>query len=155
MLQNWFRCSAIALYAAIESGISEESEYGEMIIDRGGEGDDDRAGDKGKVKGDPYASGYYGNGGAGGGGNFLGNRTALNKIDPDKVCDEGTVVVEITVDRNGKVIFAKPGAKGTTNSVACLYDEAKKAAMSTKFNPDSNAPEKQFGYIIYNFSYSE
>ena len=41
VLQNWFRCSAIALYAAIESGISEESEYGEMIIDRGGEGDDE------------------------------------------------------------------------------------------------------------------
>ena len=121
----------------------------------GGEGDDNQAGDKGKPTGDPNASGYYGIGGDGGGGNFLGNRTALNKIDPDKVCDEGTVVVEITVDRNGKVIFAKPGAKGTTNSVACLYDEAKKAAMSTKFNPDSNAPEKQFGYIIYNFSYSE
>lgn len=121
----------------------------------GGEGDDQKAGDKGKRLGDPYASGYYGNGGAGGGGNFLGSRTALNKPKPDKLCDEGTVVVEITVDRNGKVISAKPGAKGTTNSVACLYDAAKKAAMNTKFNPDSNAPEKQFGYIIYNFSYSD
>ena len=121
----------------------------------GGEGDDNKAGDKGKANGDPYASGYYGNGGSGNGGNFLGNRTALNKPEPEKLCDEGTVVVEITVDRNGNVISAKPGAKGTTNSVSCLYSEAKKAAMSTKFNPDINAPEKQFGYIIYNFSYSK
>ncbi len=36
----------------------------------GGEGDDNQAGDKGKVTGDPNASGYYGIGGDGSGGNY-------------------------------------------------------------------------------------
>lgn len=123
----------------------------------GGEGDDDKAGDKGKVTGDPYASGYYGVGGDGSGGNYrLGNRNALNRPKPDYPCnEEGKVVVKITVDRSGMVIAAEPGAKGTTNSALCLLTEAKEAALKTKFNKDSKAPPKQVGYIIYNFSLSE
>jgi colicin import membrane protein len=123
----------------------------------GGEGDDNKAGDKGKVTGDPNASGYYGIGGDGSGGNYrLGNRTALTKPKPDYPCnEEGKVVVKITVDRSGKVIVAEPGAQGTTNSASCLLTEAKEAALKTKFNADSKAPEKQIGAIIYNFSLSE
>jgi colicin import membrane protein len=123
----------------------------------GGEGNDNKAGDKGKVTGDPNASGYYGIGGDGSGGNYrLGNRTALTKPKPDYPCnEEGKVVVKITVDRSGKVIVAEPGAQGTTNSASCLLTEAKEAALKTRFNADSKAPEKQIGAIIYNFSLSE
>ncbi len=123
----------------------------------GGEGDDDKAGDKGKLTGDPNASGYYGIGGDGSGGNYrLSNRSALNKPKPDYPCnEEGKVVVKITVDQSGKVIAAEPGAKGTTNTASCLLTEAKEAALKTKFNQDSKAPPKQVGAIIYNFSLSE
>lgn len=123
----------------------------------GGEGDDNKAGDKGKETGDPNASGYYGIGGDGSGGNYrLGNRKALHKPKPDYPCnEEGRVVVTINVDRSGKVISAQPGAKGTTNSAPCLLTEAKEAALKTKFNNDSKAPEKQVGAIIYNFSLSD
>lgn len=123
----------------------------------GGEGDDNQAGDKGKVTGDPNASGYYGIGGDGSGGNYrLSNRSALNKPKPDYPCnEEGKVVVKITVDQSGKVIAAEPGAKGTTNSASCLLTEAKEAALKTKFNQDSKAPPKQIGAIIYNFSLSD
>lgn len=123
----------------------------------GGEGDDNQAGDKGKTTGDPNASGYYGIGGDGSGGNYrLGNRKALNKPKPDYPCnEEGRVVVKITVDQSGKVILAEPGAQGTTNSASCLLTEAKEAALKTKFNADSKAPEKQIGAIIYNFSLSK
>lgn len=123
----------------------------------GGEGDDNRAGDKGKVTGDPNASGYYGIGGDGSGGNYrLGNRKAKAMPSPDYPCnEEGKVVVTITVNQSGSVISAVPGAKGTTNSASCLLNEAKKAAMNSKFNADSNAPSKQVGEIIYNFSLSE
>ncbi|RUA11308.1 MAG: energy transducer TonB [Flavobacteriia bacterium] len=123
----------------------------------GGEGDDNKPGDKGKVTGDPNAKGYYGIGGNGSGGNYrLGNRKALAKPKPDYNCnEEGNVYVVILVDKNGRVISAKPGAKGTTNSAPCLLESAKKAALKTKFSADSNAPVKQVGLIIYNFSLSE
>lgn len=122
----------------------------------GGEGDDKQAGDKGKVTGDPNASGYYGNGGGGSGGNYqLGNRKALTKPKPTYDCnEEGRVFVSISVDNTGKVTSAEPGVKGTTNSAACLLSRAKEAALKTKFNADSNAPAKQIGTIIYNFSLS-
>ena len=122
----------------------------------GGEGDDNQAGDKGNPNGDPNASGYYGNGGGGSGGNYrLGNRKAVSKPKPTYDCNEqGRVVVSISVDKNGKVISAQPGIKGTTNSAPCLLTRAKEAALKTRFNSDSNAPVKQVGSIIYNFSLS-
>ena len=123
----------------------------------GGEGDDNKAGDKGKVTGDPNASGYYGIGGDGSGGNYrLGNRKALNRPKPTYDCnEEGKVVVSISVDQSGRVFAAQAGIKGTTNSAPCLLNRAKEAALKTKFNADSKAPEKQIGAIIYNFSLSE
>jgi len=36
-----------------------------------------------------------------------------------------------------------------------LLDPAKLAALKTTWNPDSNAPNKQIGYITYRFSLSE
>ncbi len=123
----------------------------------GGEGNDQKPGDKGKITGDPNAKGYYGLGGSGSGGNYrLGNRKALEKPKPDYNCnEEGNVYVEISVDKNGRVISARPGVKGTTNSAPCLLESAKKAALKTRFSPDSKAPVKQVGLIIYNFSLSE
>ena len=109
------------------------------------------------MTGDPNASGYYGVGGDGSGGNYrLGNRNALNRPKPDYPCnEEGKVVVTIYVDQSGNVVSAEPGAKGTTNSAPCLLTEAKEAALKTKFNKDGKAPPKQKGAIIYNFSLSE
>jgi len=123
----------------------------------GGEGDDNQSGDKGKVEGDPNAKGYYGTAGIGGGGDYqLGNRKPLNKPKPNYICDEvGIVVVQIEVDRNGNVINAIPGVKGTTNSAECLKSEAKIAAMKTTWQPDANATSKQIGYIRYRFSISQ
>lgn len=121
------------------------------------DGDDNQAGDKGKVTGDPYASGYYGNGGSGSGGNYrLSNRNALNRPKPDYPCnEEGKVVVTIYVDQSGNVVDVEAGAKGTTNSAPCLLNEAKEAALKTKFNKDAKAPPRQQGAVIYNFSLSE
>ena len=122
----------------------------------GGEGNDNQAGDKGNPNGDPNASGYYGNGGGGTGGNYrLTNRKALAKPKPTYDCnEEGRVVVSISVDKTGKVFSAQPGVKGTTNSASCLLRRAKEAALKTRFNSDSNAPTKQVGSIIYNFTLS-
>ncbi|MDN3676406.1 energy transducer TonB [Flavobacterium paronense] len=100
-----------------------------------------------------------GNGSGNGGGNgsgsgyALGNRKALNKPQPDYTCQEqGRVAVQVSVDRNGNTISVTAGVQGTTNTAKCLLDQAKIAAMNTKWQPDSNAPEKQVGKIIYTFS---
>ncbi len=123
----------------------------------GGEGNDNKPGDKGKITGDPNASGYYGSGGTGSGGNYqLGNRRALATPKPTYDCnEEGRVFVSISVDKNGRVISATPGVKGSTATADCLLSRAKEAALKTKFNADSNAPTKQIGTIIYNFSLSK
>lgn len=123
-----------------------------------GEGDDNKAGDKGSPDGDPNASSYYGMGkGLDGDGNYLlGGRRAINKRIIVQDCNqEGTVVVDITVDRNGNVTSAVPGVSGTTNNSKCLTDPAKRAALETKFNSDPKAPSGQRGQIIYRFSLSE
>lgn len=125
---------------------------------RGGEGDDRKPGDKGRPDGDPNASSYYGTGvGLDGDGNYLlGGRKALNKEKFQQDCNEaGKVVVSIEVDRNGKVIRATPGVRGTTNNSRCLLEPAKRAALATRFNSDSDAPAKQIGKIIYNFKLSQ
>lgn len=124
----------------------------------GGEGNDNVAGDKGSPDGDPNASSYYGQGaGLDGDGNYrLGGRKALNKEKFVQDCNEsGIVVVKIVVDQSGRVVSAQPGMKGTTNSAACLTAPAKRAALATRFNSDSNAPSQQVGTIVYNFKLTE
>ncbi|WP_010136887.1 hypothetical protein [Ochrovirga pacifica] len=122
-----------------------------------GEGDDAQSGAKGSQQGDPNSNKYYGNDGFGGDGNYLlKGRRALSKPVRKPSCnEEGTVVVRIEVDNNGKVIKATPGIKGTTNNSPCLLEPAKKAALATKWNPDGNAPQKQVGFIRYKFVLSE
>ncbi|WP_125723779.1 energy transducer TonB [Flavobacterium ustbae] len=147
-----------------------------------GDGDDKAAGNKGKAGGSLNSNGYYGSGGSGGGtgggngtgngigtgsgygagsgggsgggsGYSLGNRKALSKPAPKYTCnEEGKVVVEVSVDQNGKTVSATAGIKGTTNTAKCLLDQARIAAMNTKWQADSDAPAKQIGKIIYNFS---
>lgn len=122
-----------------------------------GEGDDDNSGLKGDKNGDPKSTKYYGNNGSGGDKNYnLAGRNALSKpIEKPECNEEGIVVVSIEVDREGKVIKASPGEKGTTNPSPCLWNPAKEAALKTTWNADKNAPIKQFGTIIYKFSLAE
>lgn len=122
-----------------------------------GEGDDKESGVKGKENGDPNSNKYYGNSGSGSGGNYnLAGRKALSKPIKKPDCqEEGTVVVSIEVDQNGKVIKATPGVKGSTNTAPCLLKPAKEAALRTKWNADGKAPSKQRGTIIYKFSLSQ
>ncbi|SDS27697.1 outer membrane transport energization protein TonB [Polaribacter sp. KT25b] len=119
-----------------------------------GEGDDKKEGVKGNENGDPNSNKYYGNEGTGSGGNYnLAGRKALSKpIEQPDCQEEGIVVVRITVDKNGKVISAVPGVKGSTNTAACLLKPAKEAALKTTWNADEKAPANQVGTIIYKFT---
>jgi len=64
---------------------------------------------------------------------------------------EGRVVVEVSVDRSGKVIQAIPGTKGSTTLDEYLLKVARDAALKARFDPKSDAPVVQKGTITYNF----
>jgi colicin import membrane protein len=121
----------------------------------GGEGNDNKAGDKGQLDGDPYAASYFGDPGTGSGGVGYGlngrGKATYQTLKQD--CNEsGLVIVKIIVNNNGNVIDAEPGYKGTTNTASCLLDPAKKIALSHKWRPDPNAPTKQIGFVKVNFT---
>ena len=63
---------------------------------------------------------------------------------------EGRVVVEVRVDKNGRVTQATTGKQGTTTYDEYLHNAAKEAALKTVFEPDPNN-EVQIGTITYNF----
>jgi len=64
---------------------------------------------------------------------------------------EGRVVVEVSVDRQGKVVQATPGTKGSTTLDEYLLKVAKEAALEAQFESNPDAPVIQKGTITYNF----
>ena len=92
------------------------------------------------------------------GGDAAGNKWALTgrglvgglPLPAYNVQDQGTVVVEITVDKNGNVINARAGVRGTTTPNKTLHDAAEKAARQAKFTQNPNAIEQK-GTLTYIF----
>ncbi|MDO4881559.1 MAG: hypothetical protein Q3983_09780 [Capnocytophaga sp.] len=126
----------------------------------GNQGDDKVPGYKGDPKGDPYSNSFYGNGEGGGKGDGKGwglnGRNLKEGAKIKQECNQaGKVVVEVTVDRTGKVIKAEVGKRGTTNTAPCLAEAAKKTALTYRWNADENAPERQIGWIVINFKLGE
>lgn len=125
----------------------------------GGEGDDAQPGDKGQLDGDPYAPSYFGQPGSGSGGSGSGyglrgrGTPSYGKVVPD-CFEEGRVVVEIHVNREGRVVNAIPGKKGTTGNI-CLYEAAKKTALTYKWPADTKAPANQIGFVKIDFSVTQ
>lgn len=120
----------------------------------GSEGNDNQAGDKGQLNGNPYAPSYFGDPGTGSGGVGYGlnGRGKPTKQIYQQDCNEaGLVVVRIEVDRNGNVVKAEPGAKGTKNTAQCLLEPARKIALSHKWKADPKAPIRQVGFVSINF----
>jgi outer membrane biosynthesis protein TonB len=122
-----------------------------------GEGLDAVDGSKGAPSGVLEATKYYGNAGSASNENYnLSGRKVLETPKKQPNCqEEGIVVVQITVDKSGKVVSAVPGVKGTTNTAPCLAKPAKEAALSTRWNADAEAPIIQTGTIIYKFTLSK
>lgn len=65
--------------------------------------------------------------------------------------EEGIVVVQVTVDKNGTVTKVETGVKGSNTANPELIAAARKAALLAKFNVDNNAPAYQVGTITYRF----
>ncbi len=121
----------------------------------GQEGETGQPGDQGDPYGSKDVTNHEGMGGDGNGNGIsynLGNRIVLSLPKPEYDSkDQGKVVVTIQVNRQGNVISAVPGAKGTNISDQQLWKVAKQAALRSTFSPDPDAPEIQIGTITYNF----
>lgn len=119
-----------------------------------GDGDSKIPGNQGKPDGSLYANSYYGAGGSGNSGKKIGLNDR-NLVRPGSInvdCnDEGTIVVEVTVNKAGKVIGAKYSPSGSNTTSTCLRDAAIKAAQKYLWNPDDKAPNSQIGFIVFNF----
>ena len=119
-----------------------------------GEGPDSQSGDKGEFDGNPYGP-YKGTPGSGNGGVGYGlNGRGKPSFKMQEGCENeyGLIVVDIVVDRSGKVIDATPGARGSNNATSCLNAVAKKIALSYKWPADSKAPARQYGKVSVNFT---
>jgi TonB family protein len=136
----------------------------------GGDGNSGHAGNDGRPDGNPNTHGTGGTGGGEGGGDgpgkgpgkgpgnggygfSLSGRSIMTPPVLSKdTKEEGKVVVEITVDKNGKVIKADPNGRGTTTSSPMLKAKARQAALATQFNV-SGEFEEQKGTITIIFSF--
>ncbi|MBQ7984549.1 MAG: hypothetical protein IJ250_02805 [Bacteroidales bacterium] len=67
------------------------------------------------------------------------------------ITGNGSVVVEIKVDKKGNVIEACAGARGTTILNTNIWRACEQAAKRSKFSTKADAPEIQVGTITYKF----
>ena len=125
----------------------------------GSEGETGKPGDQGDPNGDPNVKNHIGPPGdgdrPGNHGNFynLGNRKIVGTLPKPNYPgnEQGKVVVEIFVDRNGVITKATAGIKGSTLLSKKYLDAAYSAAFKAKFDPNPDAKELQRGTITYNF----
>ena len=96
-----------------------------------------------------------GSGGEGGGSGIsfsLAGRGSKSLPLPTATSSEnGSIVVEIRVDQEGNVVFAKAVWKGTTLTDTNLWRRCEQAAKKSKFTANPDAPELQKGTITYIF----
>ncbi|GAB4321534.1 MAG: hypothetical protein Kow00127_14010 [Bacteroidales bacterium] len=131
--------------AALYKGKQKGKDQGEGIT-RG-------EGDQGKPGGNPQSSSYSGNSFSGAGNNWFlkGRKPAFLPKPANDFSENGTVVVQITVNRYGKVVKAVAIDKGSTTTNRHLRKLAEEAAMKAVFNADMKAAEFQRGTITYHF----
>ncbi|MCX6200164.1 MAG: hypothetical protein NTY88_13260 [Bacteroidetes bacterium] len=126
-----------------------------------GDGTGGGQGDQGKPNGDPNSKSYLDSEGGKGTGPGKGDLKAgislkgrkSASLPPPKFCQEkGNVIIDITVDRVGNVVDAKYHREGSTITDNCSIQNAKTAALKSKFNADSQADDLQYGSINYVFT---
>ena len=113
-----------------------------------------KGGNQGKVNGTPNSDNYTGTGkGNKGIGVSIKGRSVEGTLpEPQYNLEEsGTVVVEIRVNKYGKVISARPGVRGSTTTSSVLLKAAKQAALKTRFNVKSGNRD-DIGTITYRFN---
>ncbi len=120
--------------------------------ERQDQGETTETGDAGRPEGATDAEDFEGSGPADGIDYSLTGRRANFLPLPDYTTQAtGRVVVQITVNRQGQVIRATAGARGTNTTNQTLHRLAEEAARRARFDLKADAPEEQTGTITYNF----
>jgi TonB family protein len=135
----------------------------------GSEGETQKQGDQGIEEGSLYSknhgntmgsgdhgdgTGDHGDGGPGGPGysfNLSGRGMRVAPKINDQSQEQGKVVIDITVDKNGEVLTASGPGRGSTTTSTNLVRKAKEAALKTKFSPSPQGVEEQRGTITFVF----
>ena len=131
------------------------------------DGTGNKPGDQGSVNGTSQGSNLYVGSGSGkgtgsgtgtGGGTGAGISYSLDGRNPQYLPipeynnqAEGKVVVKVIVNKEGQVISATPGVKGSTTLDDYLLSVAKNAALKARFSRNPDAPDHQEGTITYKF----
>jgi outer membrane biosynthesis protein TonB len=117
-----------------------------------GDGTGSKPGNQGKPTGTTLTNNYNGTG-SGNGGNL--NLTQRSFVSRPSVDDgnrhSGKIVVDILVDKDGYVIQATAGARGTTISDAGLLQACEDAVRKSRFNSSDTAPDTQKGTMTFVF----
>ena len=114
----------------------------------GSQGNRDGTGDMGSPTGDPAGKGVLG----GGQGSWeLSGRSLLRGATIEDTKEEGTVVLNIWVDRYGNVVRAEPNLAQSTTTSEYLFGLAKKAALRTRYSAKSDAAVEQKGKMTFVF----
>ena len=118
-----------------------------------GQGSTTGGGDQGASNGSKNSDGQGGSGIAGY--NLSGRKPIATPAPMEGECEgEQIVIVVIRVNKDGRVIQATPGVKGSTTTSKNLLDRAQNAAMRTTWQVDPQGRELQMGSITYTFKCS-
>ena len=90
---------------------------------------------------------------------FLPGRTAYDNNNwhirnPGYTCgfgSSGTVVINVKVNLNGRVLKITYDSSQSSNATDCMIEQAKKYAQMSRFNFSGEASDEQSGYIRYQF----
>lgn len=123
----------------------------QRTTERQDQGDTGRTGDQGRIEGVMDANAFNGVGQGGVEFSLTGRQANFLPLPEYTTQATGRVVVTITVNRQGQVVRATAGARGTTTTDQTLHRLAEEAARRARFDLQTGAPEEQIGTITYNF----
>lgn len=118
-----------------------------------GDGNTKVPGNQGKENGSVLSNSYEGDGNGNGGLalNLDGRRFMIKPSISDKGQLAGKIVVQISVNKDGEIIDARPGVRGTTITNSELWAKCEKAVRSSKLNALASAPDIQVGTVVFTF----
>jgi len=117
----------------------------------GGDGTGAVAGNQGSINGDPEAP-NYGEGGSGFGETPIDIRKFVGLVLPqDDGQKTGKVAVRLKIDKNGNVLDATPGVKGTTLNDRELWQKCKDVVMRARVEKSETGSDVQIKVVIFYF----
>jgi outer membrane biosynthesis protein TonB len=117
-----------------------------------GDGTTNTPGNQGKPTGSTLTNNYNGTGSGNGGSLMMSQRSFTSRpAISDNGRHTGKVIVDIRVDKNGNVIYARAGGRGTTITDSGLLQKCEDAVKNSKLNALDSAPDPQIGTVVFVF----